>query len=92
MRGASRPLRQDRLDTLVWRELVRLLDDRALIRADLRRRLGPDAIRTRNDAGRRDCEESESVWNEPTYVLPEGIGRAGANSCWPCTVGIEFWT
>ena len=38
-RCASRPLRQDRLDPLVWAELVRLLEEPALLRAELERRL-----------------------------------------------------
>ena len=38
-RCASRPLRQDRLDRLVWAELVRLLEEPALLRAELERRL-----------------------------------------------------
>ena len=35
----NRPIRQDRLDALVWRELLRLLDDPTLIQAELDRRL-----------------------------------------------------
>ena len=38
-RCASRPLRQDRLDRLVWDGLVRLLEDPALLRGELERRL-----------------------------------------------------
>ena len=43
-RCASRPVRQDRLDAVVWGELVRLLEDPALLEAELERRL---------EAGRR---------------------------------------
>ena len=39
VRCPSRPLRQDRLDALVWRELVRLLEEPALLQAELQRRL-----------------------------------------------------
>ena len=39
VRCASRPVRQDRLDAVVWRELVRLLEDPALLAAELERRL-----------------------------------------------------
>ncbi len=39
MRCPSRPVRQDRLDAMVWRELVRLLEEPALIEAELERRL-----------------------------------------------------
>ena len=38
-RCASRPVRQDRLDAVVWRELVRLLEEPALLQAELARRL-----------------------------------------------------
>ena len=34
----ARPLRQDHLDTLVWREVIRLLDDPTLVDAELARR------------------------------------------------------
>ena len=39
VRCPSRPVRQDRLDAVVWRELVRLLEEPALIEAELARRL-----------------------------------------------------
>ena len=39
VRCASHPVRQDRLDALVWQELVRLLEDPALLEAELERRL-----------------------------------------------------
>ena len=39
VRCPSRPVRQDRLDAVVWRELVRLLEEPALIEAELERRL-----------------------------------------------------
>ncbi len=39
VRCASHPVRQDRLDAVVWRELVRLLEDPALLEAELARRL-----------------------------------------------------
>ena len=39
VRCPSRPVRQDRLDAVVWRELVRLLEEPALIQAELERRL-----------------------------------------------------
>ena len=38
-RCASRPLRQDRMDRLVWAELVRLLEEPTLLEAELERRL-----------------------------------------------------
>ena len=39
VRCPSRPVRQDRLDALVWRELVRLLEEPGLLQAELERRL-----------------------------------------------------
>ena len=39
VRCPSRPVRQDRLDAMVWRELIRLLEEPALIEAELERRL-----------------------------------------------------
>ncbi len=39
VRCASQPVRQDRLDAVVWRELVRLLEGSALLAAELERRL-----------------------------------------------------
>ncbi|MDE0624975.1 MAG: recombinase family protein [Bryobacterales bacterium] len=53
-RCASRPLRQDRLDRLVWAELVRLLEEPALLQAELVRRL--EAGR-KADPQRRRAEE-----------------------------------
>ena len=53
-RCASRPLRQDRLDRLVWNELVRLLEEPALLEAELERRL--EAGR-KTDPQRRQAEE-----------------------------------
>ena len=38
-RCTSRPLRQDRLDQVVWKELMRLLEEPALLQAELGRRL-----------------------------------------------------
>jgi site-specific DNA recombinase len=55
----SRPIRQDLLDEVVWREVMRLIEDPTLIRAELDRRL--DAARVagptkrRQEALERDC-------------------------------------
>ena len=54
MRCPSRPVRQDRLDAVVWQELVRLLEDPALIQAELERRLA--AGRERDPQRRRLAE------------------------------------
>jgi site-specific DNA recombinase len=47
----SRPIRADELDGLVWEEVRRLLEDRALVRAEIDRRL--QALRTEHPAARR---------------------------------------
>jgi len=50
----NRPIRQDRLDGLVWAEVLRLLDDPALIQREIDRRL--DAARTTSPTRRREAE------------------------------------
>jgi len=47
----NRPIRADELDELVWSEVRRLLEDPALIRAEIERRL--DALRTQHPAAHR---------------------------------------
>ena len=47
----SRPIRQDLLDQIVWQEVVHLIEDPTLIRAELDRRL--DAARTAEPTKRR---------------------------------------
>ena len=47
----SRPIRADELDGLVWHEVRRLLEDPALVRAEIDRRL--TALRTEHPAARR---------------------------------------
>ena len=54
VRCSSRPVRQDWLDAVVWRELVRLLKDPALLEAELERRL--DAGRETDPQRRRRAE------------------------------------
>lgn len=53
VRCASQPVRQDRLDAVIWRELVRLLEDPALLAAELERRL---AAGRETDPRRRQAE------------------------------------
>jgi site-specific DNA recombinase len=50
-RCASRPVRADELDPLVWAEVRRLLEDPALVRAEIDRRLA--TARTEHPAARR---------------------------------------
>ncbi|MGH2871860.1 MAG: recombinase family protein, partial [Solirubrobacteraceae bacterium] len=50
-RCSSRPVRADELDPLVWAEVRRLLEDPALVRAEIDRRLA--AARTEHPAARR---------------------------------------
>jgi site-specific DNA recombinase len=61
LKGAAcdtRPVRQDHLDTVVWNEVLRLLDDPGLIQAELDRRHDvaqrTDPLKHREDALRRD--------------------------------------
>jgi site-specific DNA recombinase len=41
---ASRPVRRDYLDDFVWREIIRLLEDQALVQAEIDRRLAEAKI------------------------------------------------
>jgi site-specific DNA recombinase len=54
---ANRPVRQDYLDGFVWRELVRLLEEPALVQAEIDRRLaaarGADPLRRREQSLRQ---------------------------------------
>jgi site-specific DNA recombinase len=54
----SRPIRQDRLDSVAWAEIVKLLEDPGLIQSELDRRLEAarhtDPTKRREDALRRD--------------------------------------
>jgi site-specific DNA recombinase len=54
----SRPIRQDYLDTAVWKEIIRLLEDPGLIQAELSRRLeaarNTDPLRQRADSLQRE--------------------------------------
>jgi len=54
----NRPIRQDYLDSLVWTEILRLLDDPALIQAELDRRMEAakkaDPLRKREESLRRE--------------------------------------
>ena len=50
-RCGSRPVRADEIDPLVWAEVRRLLEDPALVRAEIDRRL--TALRTEHPAARR---------------------------------------
>ena len=50
----SRPVRQDRLDDIVWTEVVRLLEDPALIGAEIDRRL--EAARTSDPNQKRETD------------------------------------
>jgi site-specific DNA recombinase len=55
----NRPVRQDLLDDVVWAEIMRLMEDRQIIQAELDRRLQAaqqaDPTKRRQDDLRRDC-------------------------------------
>src|SRR5579864_508623 len=54
----SKPIRQEQLDTVVWQEIMRLLEDPSLLQGELDRRLQAaqitDPLKRREDALRRD--------------------------------------
>jgi site-specific DNA recombinase len=54
----SKPIRQEQLDTVVWQEIMRLLEDPSLLQGELDRRLQAaqitDLLKRREDALRRD--------------------------------------
>ena len=89
VRCPSRPVRQDRLDALVWRELVRLLEDPALIEAELKRRLeagretDPQRCRLAELRGERERLERSgarllTAYQEELITLDELRGRMPA--------------
>ena len=74
-------MRQDRLDAVVWRELVRLLEDPALLEAELERRLeagretDPQRRRLAELQGER--ERLERAGCQTGDCVPGRIDRAG---------------
>src|SRR5271166_4244787 len=63
----NRPVRQDLLDEVVWKEVVRLLEDKSLIEGELDRRLkaARNAEKTRCVAISRIAENASSACSRP---------------------------
>ena len=61
----SRPIRQDLLDQMVWQEVIHLIEDPTLIRAELDRRLhrsprgGTDKAKARSPRARADTDQEK---------------------------------
>jgi site-specific DNA recombinase len=79
---ANRPIRQDSLDRIVWDEIIRLLDDPALIQSQIDRRrktaLESNPLRKREDELRREQARLEkcterliSAYQEALVTLPQ---------------------
>jgi hypothetical protein len=73
----SRPIRQDYLDTFVWNEVIRLLDDPGLIQAEIDRRQeaarNADPFRKRQEELRRALIKSSS--SEKDAIPPRSPRR-----------------
>lgn len=73
----NRPVRQDRLDTIVWNEILRLLDDPGLIQAELDRRREAaqrtDPLTQRQDGLRRDEARLTKSLDRLVTAYQEGL-------------------
>jgi site-specific DNA recombinase len=78
----NRPIRQDLLDEIVWQEIMRLLEDPALLRAEIERRkevaCNTDPLRQRDDELRREqlrlekkIERLVTAYQEELVTLPQ---------------------
>jgi site-specific DNA recombinase len=78
----NRPIRQDALDELVWKEIIRLLDDPMLVQGEIDRRQqaarNADPLRKREETLRREQARLEkcsdrliSAYQEGLVTLPE---------------------
>jgi len=80
LRGAvctNRPIRQDHVDAFVWDEIVRLLDDPALIEAEISRRRemarSADPLRRREEELRREQARLEKSIDRLISAYQEGL-------------------
>ena len=73
----NRPIRQDALDNVVWTEVLRVLDDPALIQAELERRRAvartADPLRTRAEALRREQARLDKSSERLLSAYQEGL-------------------
>ena len=71
----SRPVRQDLLDEIVWNEVVRLLEDPALIGAEIDRRL--QAARASDPNQQREIDLRHRLGQDPQEHRPSGERLSG---------------
>ena len=88
LRGAvcdNPPVRQDHLDAVVWKELVRLLEDPQVIQEELNRRLGSGPESRSAEAARRVVTTGTGPAGEehgpPAERLSGRSGEPGATAC-----------
>ncbi len=76
----ARPVREDLLDEVAWTEVLRLLEEPALIQQELDRRLAAaqaaDPKRTRTQAVERDLARVGKTHRAAAHRLPGGLGVA----------------
>jgi site-specific DNA recombinase len=74
---SNRPVRQDALDAFVWKEIIRLLDDPALIQAEIDRRQeaarNADPLRKREEELRREQARLERSSGRLISAYQEGL-------------------
>jgi len=73
----NRPIRQDALDELVWKEIIRLLDDPMLVQGEIDRRQqaarNADPLRKREEALRREQTRLEKCSDRLISAYQEGL-------------------
>jgi len=73
----NRPIRQDALDEFVWKEIIRLLDDPALVQGEIDRRQqaarNADPLRKREEALRREQARLEKCSDRLISAYQEGL-------------------
>jgi site-specific DNA recombinase len=74
---SNRPIRQDALDALVWKEIIRLLDDPMLVQSEIDRRQeaarNTDPLRKREDELRREKVRLEKSSERLINAYQEGL-------------------
>ena len=84
----TRPVRQDLLDEVVWTEVIRLLEEPALIQQELDRRLAAaqaaDPTKKRTRAVERGPRASRQEHGAATHRLPGGSAVARGNCASGC--------
>src|SRR5207237_1733388 len=73
----NRPVRQDQLDAVIWKELLRLLEDPSLIQEELNRRLEAaqkaDPLKQREDLLHREYARLEKNMDRLLNAYQEGL-------------------